>query len=309
MRQESDRTRARGGRALLAWLASPHLLLALAILFWAGNFVVGRAAREVIPPIALNFWRWAIALLILLPFAGPELIRARHVLRREWRILTALAATGVTTFHSAVYIGLSLTEAINGALYFALSPLFFVLLAWLLFGQRITARQALGIGVSMGGAAIVVARGDLAVLLDLSFAAGDLWLIVAVLIWALYSVLLLRRPADLPPLALLSAITLLGLVLLLPLYGLELLAGRRMTLGVESVAGLAYVSLFASVIAYICWNRGVRELGPSPAGVMLNLMPVFSAALAIAFLGERLAGYHWAGAALVLCGILLAGRR
>lgn len=309
MRQESDRTRATGGRALLARLASPHLLLALAILFWAGNFVVGRAAREVIPPIALNFWRWAIALLILLPFAGPELIRARHVLRREWRILTALAATGVTTFHSAVYIGLSLTEAINGALYFALSPLFFVLLAWLLFGQRITARQALGIVVSMGGAAIVVARGDLAVLLDLSFAAGDLWLIVAVLIWALYSVLLLRRPADLPPLALLSAITLLGLVLLLPLYGLELLAGRRMTLGVESVAGLAYVSLFASVIAYIFWNRGVRELGPSPAGVMLNLMPVFSAALAIAFLGERLAGYHWAGAALVLCGIVLAGRR
>jgi drug/metabolite transporter (DMT)-like permease len=217
--------------------------------------------------------------------------------------------TGVTTFHSAVYIGLSLTEAVNGALYFALSPLFFVLLSWLLFGQRITARQALGIVVSMAGAAIVVARGELAVLLDLNFAAGDLWLIVAVLLWALYSVLLRRRPADLPPLALLSAITMLGLVLLLPLYGLELLAGRRMILGAESLAGILYVSLFASVIAYIFWNRGVRELGPNPAGVMLNLMPVFSATLAIAFLGERLANYHWAGAALVLIGILLAGRR
>jgi drug/metabolite transporter (DMT)-like permease len=288
---------------------APYLLLALAVLLWSGNLVVGRAGRDVLPPIAFNFWRWTVALAILLPFAWQELIAARQVIRREWKILTLLAATGITTFHSAVYTGLSQTEAINGALYFATSPLFFVLLTWTLFGQRITWRQALGVAASMLGAAIVIARGDLAALASLQLAAGDLWLLLAVVLWALYSVLLQRRPADLPPLALLAATMVIGLALLAPLYALELAAGRHMTLGLESLLGIGYVSLFASVIAYIFWNRGVREVGPNPAGVMLNLMPVFGAGLAVALLGERLAGYHWLGAALVLAGILLAGRR
>jgi drug/metabolite transporter (DMT)-like permease len=287
----------------------PYLLLALTVLLWSGNLVVGRAGREVLPPIAFNFWRWAVALAILLRFAWHELIAARHVVRREWKILTLLAATGITTFHSAVYTGVSQTQAINGALYFATSPLFFVLLTWTLFGQRITGRQALGVAASMLGAAIVIARGDLAALAGLRLAAGDLWLLLAVALWALYSVLLQRRPADLPPLALLAATMVIGLVLLTPLYALELAAGRHLTLGLASALSIGYVSLFASVIAYIFWNRGVREVGPNPAGVMLNLMPVFSAGLAITLLGERLAGYHWLGAALVLAGILLAGRR
>jgi drug/metabolite transporter (DMT)-like permease len=291
---------------LRAW---PYLLLALAVLFWAGNIVVGRAEREVLPPIAFNFWRWALAFAILLPFALRDLVLARGVIRREWKILVLLAATGITTFHSAIYIGLSQAPAINGALYFATSPLFFVLLTRLLFGERIRLRQGLGIALSMVGAATVIARGDLATLLGLRLAVGDLWLLLAVAIWALYSVLLQRRPADLPPLALLAAIIAIGLVLLLPLYALELAAGRHITLGLESVLSIGYVSLFASVIAYIFWNRGVREVGPNPAGVMLNLMPVFAAALAIAFLGERLEPYHWLGAGLVLAGILLARRR
>ncbi|MGH6912158.1 MAG: DMT family transporter [Geminicoccales bacterium] len=298
-----------GARAPAAWLASPYLLLALAILFWAGNFVVGRAARGVLPPIAFNFWRWTIALAVLLPFAWPEIVRARHVLRREWKILTALGGVGMSAFHSAVYTGLSQTEAINGALYFATSPLFFVLLARVLFGHRITLVQALGIAVSMAGALVVIARGDPGILWHLRFASGDLWLMLAVVLWALYSVLLVRRPADLPPLALLCATIVMALVLLLPLYGLELAAGRRVDLGIRSLLSLAYVALFASVIAYIFWNRGVREVGPSPAGMMLNLMPVFSALLAIVFLGERLASYHWIGGSLVLLGVLLAGRR
>lgn len=292
-----------GARAL------PYLLLALTVLLWSGNLVVGRAGREVLPPIAFNFWRWTVALLILLPFAWRDLIAARHVVRREWKILTLLAATGITTFHSAVYTGLSQTQAINAALYFATSPLFFVLLTWLLYGQRITSRQALGVAASMLGAAIVIARGDLTALAGVQLAAGDLWLLLAVALWALYSVLLQRRPADLPPLALLAATIVIGLALLTPLYVLEVASGRHLTLGLESALSIGYVSLFASVIAYIFWNRGVREVGPNPAGVMLNLMPVFGAGLAIALLGERLAGYHWLGAALVLAGILLAGRR
>ena len=298
-----------GGPRLASSLRSPYLLLALAAFFWSANMVVGRAARDLIPPIAFNFWRWALALLILLPFTGRDLVRHRALILREWRILGTLALTGITVFHSFIYLGLAQSPAINGLLLFATSPLFFVLLAWLMTGERITPGQALGIVASIAGAALVIARGDLDILLGLRFAAGDLWLLAGVILWALYSVLLLRRPAGLPPLALLSATVLIALLLLLPLYGLELWSGPRLKVTAASLTSLAYVALFPSVVAYIFWNRGVREVGPNAAGVTLQLMPIFGALLAAAFLGERLAGHHWLGGALVLSGILLAWRR
>ena len=176
-------------------------------------------------------------------------------------------------------------------------------------GERITLGQAFGVVASIAGAALVIARGDLGVLLGLRFAPGDLWLLAGVILWALYTVLLRHRPAGLPPLVLLTATIALALLLLLPLYALELWSGARLQLTGESLASLAYVALFPSVVAYIFWNRGVREVGPNAAGVTLQLMPVFGALLAAAFLGERLAGHHWLGGALVLSGILLAWRR
>jgi drug/metabolite transporter (DMT)-like permease len=297
------------GRRPVGWLTSPYLLLSWAAFFWSANMVVGRAARDLIPPIAFNFWRWVLALLILLPFTWRGLVRERALILREWRILCALALTGITVFHSFIYLGLSLAPAINGLLLFATSPLFFVLLAWLMTGERIALSQALGILASIAGATLVIARGDLDVLLGLGFAPGDLWLLAGVILWALYSVLLRRRPAGLSPLVLLSATIALALLLLLPLYALELWSGARLQLTAESLASLAYVALFPSVLAYIFWNRGVREVGPNAAGVTLQLMPVFGALLATAFLGERLAGHHWLGGALVLSGILLAWRR
>lgn len=296
-------------RGLAGALASPYLALALAVLFWSGNFIVGRAAREVLPPIAFNFWRWAIALSILLPFCWRDVWRHRVLIRREWRIIAALAISGMTAFHSSVYLGLARTEAMNGFVYFAISPLFFVLFSWLLFRDRITLPQSLGLFVSMAGAAIVITRGEPLSLLDLRLASGDLWLLAAVTLWALYSVLLRRRPEGLPALALLSTVIGFALVLLMPVYALELWSGRTVQLGAESILGLLYVSVFASVIAYILWNWGVREVGPNPAGIAMQLMPVFGALLAIVFLGERMQSYHWLGAALVLAGILLARRR
>jgi drug/metabolite transporter (DMT)-like permease len=294
---------------IIAWLTSPYLLLTLCALFWSANMVVGRAARDVIPPIAFNFWRWTLALLILLPFTWRGLLRHRGLILREWPILTALALTGMTLFHSLIYLGLSLSPAVNGLLLFATSPLFFVLLAWLITGERITLGQGLGVLASIAGAALVIARGDLEVLLGLRFAAGDLWLLAGVILWALYSVLLKVRPAGLPPLVLLSTTVIIALVLLLLLYGLELWSGARLQLGARSLASLVYVALFPSVLAYIFWNRAVRAVGANAAGVTLQLMPVFGALLAVALLGERLAGYHWLGGALVLAGILLAWRR
>jgi drug/metabolite transporter (DMT)-like permease len=307
-RQVGAGTKGKGGR-LGVLLGSPWLLLVGAAFFWSTNMVVGRGAHELIPPIAFNFWRWLLALLILLPFTARDLLRERALILAHWRILAALALTGITVFHSLIYLGLSRSPAINGLLLFATSPLFFVLLAWLVDGERIGRAQGLGILLSLGGAGFVIAQGELSALLALRLAPGDLWLLAGVVLWALYSVLLRRRPQALAPLTLLAATVALALVLLLPLYALELASGARLQVTPVSLASLAYVALFPSVVAYVCWNRGVREAGAARAGVTLQLMPVFGALLAVAFLGERLAGYHWLGGALVMSGILLAWRQ
>jgi drug/metabolite transporter (DMT)-like permease len=295
--------------ALVA-LSSPYLLLAFAVLCWAGNFIVGRAASEVIPPVAFNFWRWVIALLILLPFAGPALWRERHAVLRAWWPIALLALTGLTLFHTCVYLGLGQTEALNGFVTFAISPLFFGLFAWLLFEDPVHPRQLVGVVLSIAAALTVVSRGDPAALLGLEVHAGDLWLLAAVVLWALYSVLLRLRPADLPPLAFLAAVILMALIQLVPLYALELVfTGRTLELGWASAAGLGYVAVFASVLAYIAWNQGVREAGPVPAGAALQLMPLFGAGLAIVFLGETLEVYHLIAAALIALGLWLARAR
>ena len=290
------------------WFLSPYLLLSLTSLFWAGNFVVGRAVRDAVPPIGLAFWRWVIALAILLPFVAGGLWRYRAVMRREWRILIMLGVTGVGAFHSFVYLALQSTQAVNAVLFLATTPLVIIAISWAAFGDRIGWAGAAGAAASLAGAVLVIARGDLDVLLALRFNPGDLWMLCAVPTWAVYSVCLKRRPQDLPPLLLLAATMIVGTLAILPAYIWEYASGDRIRLDAGAVLALAYVAVFASIVAYVCWNRGVKEVGPNRAGVFINLMPVFAALLAIAFLGERIAVYHLMAAVLVFAGVVLISR-
>lgn len=299
---------APANRRAAPWYASPYLLLTLTSVFWAGNFIVGRAVREAVPPIGLAFWRWVIALAILLPFVAGGVWRYRDVVRREWRILVALGVTGVGAFHSFVYLALQSTQAINAVLFLATTPLVIIAISWAAFGDRIGPAGAIGAVASLAGAVVVVARGDLEVLLALRVNPGDLWMLGAVPTWAVYSVCLKRRPHDLPPLTLLAVTMAIGTVAILPVYLWEHAAGHRFDLDAGAVLGLAYVAVFASIVAYICWNQGVKEVGPNRAGVFVNLIPVFAALLAVVFLGERIAGYHLVAAALVFAGVVLINR-
>ncbi|HYN39776.1 MAG TPA: DMT family transporter, partial [Rhodospirillales bacterium] len=184
---------------------SPWLILLVPPLCWAGNFVIGRAVHGDIPPVALTFWRWVVAALVLLPLAGADAWARRRVIRRHWRLLGLLAASGVVGFQFFVYQGLQTTTAINGVLIIATIPVAIPIIAFALDGARPTRRQALGIALSLLGVAVVVLKGEPRALLALHLTEGDLWMFLAVPAWALYSVLLRRRPADLPPLTLLLA--------------------------------------------------------------------------------------------------------
>jgi drug/metabolite transporter (DMT)-like permease len=285
----------------------PYLLLVAATLLWSGNFVLGRAVHGHVPPVALAFWRWAVALAILLAVAAPRVRAQWPALRRGWRVLVPLGVLGVGNFNTMVYVGLQETTATNAVLLNSACPAFILAIAALTGGGRPAPRQLVGIATSLAGVAVLVSRGEPAALLALSFAPGDAWVLGAVLSWALYTVLLARRPAGVDPVVLLTALVAVGVAWIAPFYAWEAARGARLTWDAVTVASVLYVAIFASLAAYAAWNRAVADVGASRAGVFLHLMPAFGTVLAVLLLGESFRAFQAAGIALVLLGVALAG--
>lgn len=293
---------------LVNWVWSrPFLLLTFTALFWAGNSIVGRAARDVMPPVALAFWRWVLALLVLLPFALPYLRRDWSILRTNWKWMLVLGVLGIGTFNTLLYTGLQTTTAVNGLLLQSLQPALILTLGALVFAENVRLPQIIGICLSITGALMIVLRGDLLALIGLEFNSGDLIICTAVVVWSFYSVLLRKRPAV-HPLSFLAATFMIGIVVITPLYLAEIGSGRLIESRSESWLAIGYVCLFPSLIAYLFFNRGVELLGSATAGLYLNIMPVIGALLAVTILGEPLRWFHFAGMGLIGAGIVSASR-
>ncbi|MGB5831474.1 MAG: DMT family transporter [Thiohalocapsa sp.] len=284
------------------------LLAVLPPLFWAGNFVLARALHADIPPIALSFWRWAMALTILLPFAWRGLHEQWPLLQRHWPVLTLLALLGITNYNTFAYLGLQDTSATNGVLLTSATPVVIVVLSFLMLGQAVRPPQLLGILLSLAGVVMIATEGRPQVLTGMALNPGDMWILSAGLDWALYSVCLRWRPAKLGPLTFLAAIMAIGLIPLIVLYAWDLAQGHRFAINRANLGAIGYVALFPSVLAYIFWNRAVTEMGANRTGQYIHLMPAFGALLAVLVLGERLLWFHAAGAGLIAAGIALATR-
>ena len=287
---------------------SPYLLLTLTNLFWAGNWIISRAFRGELPPIALSFWRWVVALLCLLPLALPHLRRDWPQLRAAWPWLLLFGALGTGGYNVLVYGGLQYTTAINGTLLNSFVPIMIVLMAWLLQGKRLHGREAAGIMVSFVGVLGIVAHGELQRLLDLTLNVGDLWILASVLAWSAYTLLLSRRP-PVHALSFVTAISITGLIVLCPLYVWELAQGRHIVPTPGAIAGIVYTGVFPAFLGYILWNRGVAEVGPARAGLFMHLVPAFGIVLSMIFLDEKPALYHAVGIGLIFTGIWLNTRR
>jgi drug/metabolite transporter (DMT)-like permease len=265
--------------------------------------------RNDMPPIAMGFWRWTIALLILLPFAAPELRRKWHVVHANWLTLALLGILGAIAFNTLIYVGLQYTAATNGVLFNSIYPILIILLSWVVSRERISRLQACGVVLSLCGVLAIVARGDVATLAAFHFNRGDLWLITAMFLWAIYTIALRRRPPELSAMGFLTAMLVLSLPFLLPFYLWEFSQRGGFALTPATVAALAYYGTIPSIVAYLFWNRGVAQVGPNKAGLFVHLMPLFGAVLSVIFLGEQLYAYHYLGAALIFTGIYLTTRR
>lgn len=301
----TDRVGDGRGGAIDGGLQLAYLIAVLPPLFWAGNFLVARLMRNEIPPLQMSFWRWLVALVILLPFIWSPIRRDWSRIHSQLLFLAVLGAIGVTAFNCFVYTALHYTTVVNGALVNSLLPVVTVGFAWMLLGQRVSFRRGLGILISLLGAALVIARGDLATLGRLTIGRGDLLVFVGMSFWALYTVLIRWRPLGLDPLSLLGVTTAFGVLFHLPLVLAEASAVGLFTPSLSAWPAMLYLAIFPSILAYVFWNRSVAALGPSTTGMFMHLMPVFSAGLAVIFLGETLAWYHPVAFAIIIAGIVL----
>jgi drug/metabolite transporter (DMT)-like permease len=294
---------------LRSLFTNPYLLLTLTVLFWSGNMVLGRGIRADVPPLALTFWRWAIALTLILPLALPHFKTQWPLLKAAWRPVMILGVLGVGGYNTFAYIALQTTSATNAVLLNSFIPVVTIAISWAFLGKRLRRIEGLGVIISLLGALTIVARGDPQVLAHLNLNLGDIWMLGAVLVWAIYTVGLAWRPAGVHPMLMLAAMTAVGLAALTPAYLWELAQGRHINVHLGSLAALAYVGIFPSFLGYIFYNRGVGEVGASKASLFIHLMPVLGTLLSAIFLGEIPLWYHYLGIGLIFTGIWLTMKR
>ena len=284
---------------------SPYLLLVLTTLFWAGNFNVARAISEDVPPMGLSFWRWSVAFALFIPFAYKPMKQHWGLMKQHFGLVFLLALLGVTLFNSLVYVGLQSTTAINGVLMQSVCPILIILLSTVIFGDHSNLKQWAGVLVSLLGVGIILIKADLAVLAELNFNKGDLWILLAVSSWALYTVLLRKLPAALKGVPLLGYTTLIGVLLIAPFYWFESGTTKTMPITLASIGSIAYVSIFASLLAFLFWNNAASRIGANRTGQFIHLIPVFGLTISTLVLGEHLQNYHYIGMLLVGAGLLL----
>ncbi|MEN3353450.1 MAG: hypothetical protein V7640_1608 [Betaproteobacteria bacterium] len=285
-----------------------YVLLILTALFWAANWVIARGIQGYMSPIAMAFWRWLAALVILLPFVLRPMIREWPAIRRSWKILAVLGIIGVGAFNTLTYTGLKYTTATNGVLLNSVIPILVIAINVVFLREPLNARQAAGVLTSLAGVMTIVVHGELETLRHLRLNPGDLWVLGAMFGWAIYTVCLRWRPRELSSVAFTGVIIAIGVAALLPVFALDYEAGHRTQWGVVTAGAVLYFAIFPSVLAYFFWNTAVARVGAERASTFLHLMPLFGAVLAAIFLGESLLWYHYLGALLIFSGLFIASQ-
>ena len=283
------------------------ILLIASSFFWSGNFLSGKIAHLTdLTPFKLSFFRWLLALLILLPFTYSQILKDLNYYKNNWFLMTSIAILGVTIFNSFTYISLKSTLVINSTLMASVAPVMMIGFSWLIFRTKTTKFQFAGIILSLLGAISIILKGNLTNLYNLHFTTGDLWMLAAVISWCLYSVLLRKIDRHTSQLANLEVMIIIGVIFIFPFYILESNKTSYLPAIGLDLAIIIYVAIFASIVAFFSWNKGVSIIGPNRASLFLHLIPVFSSIWAISFLNEKFVFFHVIGILFILSGIILS---
>ncbi|RED53657.1 DMT family transporter [Aestuariispira insulae] len=283
-----------------------QLLLFILPILMCSNMLAAKVGTDIIPPIAMAFWRWTIAFALMCLIAGRPIWQARHQILKEWKDLTILGALGMGICGAFVYLGAASTTATNIGLIYSASPVLIILLSRFFYGERMFGRQVAGVALGLAGVMIIIAKGSLQILAELQFTAGDLWIVAATTGWAVYSILLRHRPTELGLRTRFSGTILFGMLCLLPFTIWEGITIGTADLTWKTVLLISFVACLSSVAAYMMYAKVQLLLGASKAGLVLYLAPLYNSVLAYLLLGEKFEPHHIAGAALILPGLWLA---
>lgn len=285
-----------------------YVLAVVATAIWAGNFIVARALNQDVLPIGLAFWRWTIAVATLAPFTVRAAVADWKLIQKSLPYLTVSALLGVTTFNTLIYVAGHTTLAVNMALIASCSPVFIVLMSRLFYGETISLTRAAGIAIAVSGVVLLIAGGSLERLLSISFAIGDLYMLLASIIFAGYTMLVKRKPPNLRMTTFTLCTFSLGLLFLSPFYALECWIYHPVAFNPSIALALLYVGVLSSVVAFLAWNQAIALIGPNRTALIYYLIPVFSGIAAWLFLGEAISLVHIFSTLAIVCGIIITNR-
>ncbi len=287
-----------------------YSLLLLATLFWSGNFIVGKfATLNQIPPLTLNFFRWSAVWLILMPFTFKEIYGKINHVKENWVLLSFLGILTISTFNSVVYFALNYTQVINIALILAAIPAAVMVLSSVFKIERSNFFQLAGLFLSLIGVLVIISNADIKKILSLSFNKGDLWMLVCVLSWSLYSTLIKKKKLPFSQFSLIQLMVTVGLIFLIPQYYYEHSIGLNLNPNFTFYLILTYVVLFPAIAAYYCWQKAIEIIGPTRSSMFIQLMPLFSALMAILIFKEKFQTWHFIGAGFIITGIYLSNKK
>ena len=287
-----------------------YTLLVLASLCWSGNFIIGKFATLFeIPPLTLNTFRWISVWLILIPFTYKEIYSNLAYIKKNFLTIGFMGVITISTFNSVVYFALNYTQVINAVLVLAIIPAVTIVLSSLMKVEKTNTFQIFGLILSIIGVGSIISNGDVQRIVSLSFNNGDLWMLVCVLSWALYSTLLKKNKFKLSQFSLIQIMVSVGILFLIPQYFYEQSIGLELNFNKAFFLILFYVVVFPAIVAYYCWQKGVEIIGPNRATMFIQLMPLFSAVMAIIIFKEKFELYHFVGATFIVSGIYLSNKK
>lgn len=288
------------------------IFLCFASLFWSGNFVIGRfsSLENIVSPLSLAFYRWVIAFLILTPFCLQKAVKELPLLKKQPGMIFLIILTGPTLFNTLVYLGLTATTVINSLLIISTTPMLIILLNKLLYKAQTNIFQMIGIFISLIGVCYVITKGSFQNIFDSEFYFGDLFILLAVTSWALYSIFLKKNETGVSGFSFLYLSFVFTVILLFPVYLFDIfIQDNFINIDQKTLLVIGYTGIFPSIISYMCWNTGVALIGPNKSGPFLHLMPIFGGILAFLVFRETLEIYHYAGILSVIIGIIIANKK
>jgi drug/metabolite transporter (DMT)-like permease len=289
---------------------SAYFLLVLAVLFWAGNFIIGKFATLFqIPPLTLNVFRWISVWFILMPFTYKEIYINFPNIKKNWFVISFMGIITISTFNSVVYVALNHTQVINAVLVLAAIPAATIIFSSLMNIEKTNIFQLLGLFLSIIGIGSIISYGDIQKIISFNFNKGDLLMLVCVITWALYSTLLKKNKFKFSQFTLIQLMVSVGLLFLIPQFFYEKSIGLEVNFNKAFFLILFYVVVFPAIAAYYCWQKGVEIIGPNRASMFIQLMPLFSAIMAIIIFKEQFELYHFVGATFIVTGIYLSNKK